>query len=218
MAAQRKVNNLTALAVLATVYQRPMHRYEMALLMRAHGKDRDMDVKWGSLYTVVQNLEKHGLLEAIGTSRQGARPERTIYRITEAGVEEMVDWTRELLVVPEREHPRFIAGLSLIMVLPPGTVIALLTQRLEKLEASAGAQKAALAEHLREVPRLFLVEDEYAIAMTEAEAGWVRSLLAELVDGTFPNLDIWTSGSMPAELVELSERGADATSTDRREP
>ena len=218
MAAQRKVNNLTALAVLATVYQRPMHRYEMALLMRAHGKDRDMDVKWGSLYTVVQNLEKHGFLEAIGTSRQGARPERTVYRITEAGVEEMVDWTRELLVVPEREHPRFIAGLSLIMVLPPGTVIALLTQRLEKLEASAGAQKAALAEHLREVPRLFLVEDEYAIAMTEAEAVWVRSLLAELVDGTFPSLDIWASGSMPAELVELSERGADATSTDRRAP
>jgi DNA-binding PadR family transcriptional regulator len=218
VAAQRKVNNLTALAVLATVYQRPMHRYEMALLMRAHGKDRDMDVKWGSLYTVVQNLEKHGLLEAIGTSRQGARPERTMYRITEAGVEEMVDWTRELLVVPEREHPRFIAGLSLIMVLPPGTVIALLTQRLEKLEASAGAQKAALAEHLREVPRLFLVEDEYAIAMTEAEAVWVRSLLAELVDGTFPSLDIWASGSMPAELVELSERGAHATSTDRRAP
>ncbi len=214
MGATRRVNNLTALAVLATVYQRPMHRYEMALLMRAHGKDRDMDVKWGSLYTVVQSLEKNGLLEVIGTSRQGARPERTIYRITEAGVEEMVDWTRELLLVPEREHPRFIAGLSLIMVLPPATVAALLTQRLEKLEASVGAQKAALAEHLQEIPRLFLVEDEYAIAMAEAEASWVRSLLGELVNGTFPGLDIWASGSMPPELVELAERGADTTSTD----
>jgi DNA-binding PadR family transcriptional regulator len=210
MAAKRRVNNLMALAVLATVFQRPMHRYEMASLMKAHGKDRDMDVKWGSLYTVVESLEKHGLLEAIGTNRQGARPERTIYRITDAGVEEMVDWTRELLLVPEREHHRFIAGLSLIMVLTPGTVIALLTQRLESLETSIGAQNATLAQYSHEVPRLFLVEAEYEIAMTEAEASWVRSLLAELVNGTFPGLDIWDSGSMPPELVELAERGADS--------
>ncbi len=84
MAAKRKVDNLMALAVLATVVQRPMHRYEIASLMRARGKDQDMDVKWGSLYTVVQNLAKHGFLEVVGTSRQGARPERTVYQITEA--------------------------------------------------------------------------------------------------------------------------------------
>jgi len=64
MAEKRKVANLMALAVLATIVARPMHRYEMASVMRARGKDRDMDIKWGSLYTVVQNLEKHGLVEA----------------------------------------------------------------------------------------------------------------------------------------------------------
>ena len=85
MAAKRKVDNLMALAVLATVVQQPMHRYEIASLIRARGKDQDMDVKWGSLYTVVQNLAKHGFLEVVGTSRQGARPERTVYQITEAG-------------------------------------------------------------------------------------------------------------------------------------
>src|SRR5260370_12414870 len=60
MAAKRKVDNLMALAVLATVVQQPMHRYQIASLMRARGKDQDMDVKWGSLYTVMQNLAKHG--------------------------------------------------------------------------------------------------------------------------------------------------------------
>lgn len=79
-----------------------------------------------------------------------------------------------------------------------------------KLEGSIAAQKVALAGHVQEVPRLFLVEDEYAIAMTEAEASWVRLLLTELVTGTFPGLDIWTSGSMPPELAELAERGADS--------
>ena len=63
MAAKRKVDNLMALAVLATVVQRPMHRYEIASLIRSRGKDQDMGVKWGSLYTVVQNLAKHGFLD-----------------------------------------------------------------------------------------------------------------------------------------------------------
>ena len=212
MAGRRKITNLMALAVLATVYQRPMHRYEMASLMKAHGKDRDMDVKWGSLYTVVQSLETHGFLEAIGTSRQGARPERTVYRITKAGIEEMLDWTRELLSVPAREQPRFTAGLSLIMVLRPDTVVELLSQRLTMLEASLSEQQAIVARAAVEVPRLFLVEDEYGIAMTEAEAAWVRSLLTELTSGTFPSLDVWNSfhisGEMPPELAELAERGA----------
>lgn len=211
MPGKRRVNNLMALAVLATVYQRPMHRYEMATVMKAQGKDRDMDVKWGSLYTIVQSLEKAHFLEATGTSRQGARPERTTYRITDAGVAEMVDWTQELLRVPEQEHPRFTAGLSLLGVLAPDTVIELLKLRLAALDASVAAQKAELAEFSAQLPRLFMVEAEYAIAMTDAEASWVGALLGELVNGTFPGLDDWASfhetGVMPPELAELAERG-----------
>ena len=211
MAAKRKVDNLMALAVLATVVQQPMHRYEIASLMRARGKDQDMDVKWGSLYTVVQNLAKHGFLEVVGTSRQGARPERTVYQITEAGRQEMLDWTRELLSTPEPEHPKFAAGLSVQMILSPDEVIALLQARLGRLEESIAARRAAITEHLKEVPRLFLVEDEFAVAMVEAEAAWVRGLLEELTSGSFPGLASWRAfrdgGEMPPELVELAERG-----------
>ena len=211
MAVKRKVDNLMALAVLATVLQQPMHSYQIASLMRARGKDQDMDVKWGSLYTVVKNLAKHGFLEVVSTSRQGARPERTVYRITEAGRQEMLDWTRELLSTAEPEHPKFAAGLSVQMILLPDEVIVLLRARLGSLEESIAARRAAITEHLKEVPRLFLVEDEFALAMVEAEAAWVRTLLEELTSGSFPDLASWRalhdSGEMPLELVELSERG-----------
>jgi len=213
MAAKRKVDNLLALAVLATVVQRPMHRYEIASLIRAHGKDQQMDVKWGSLYTVVQNLAKHGFLEVVGTSRQGARPERTVYRITDAGSAELADWARELIGTPEPEHTRFAAGLSVQMILPPAEVIELLRTRLAALEEGIGARKAALAKTLQTVPRLFLVEDEYALAMVEAEAAWVRGLLAELSSGTFPGLDGWQAfhdgAGLPPEMLELQERSLD---------
>jgi DNA-binding PadR family transcriptional regulator len=208
MAAKRKVANLMALAVLAAVIQRPMHRYEMASVMRARGKDRDMDIKWGSLYTVVQNLERNGYLETIGVTRQGARPERTVYQITDAGRDELIAWTRELIAEPETEHTRFVAGLSVLAVLTPQDVVELLRRRLERLAQSVDAL-TALLEEASDVPRLFLIEDEYRIAMTRAEADWVRALLDELTAGTFPHLDAWRSfhetGHMPSEFAELEK-------------
>lgn len=208
MAEKRKVANLMALAVLATVVQRPMHRYEMASVMRARGKDRDMDIKWGSLYTVVQNLERNGYLETIGVTRQGARPERTVYQITDAGRDELIAWTRELIAEPEAEHTRFVAGLSVLAVLSPQDVVELLRRRLERLTQAVDSL-TALLETASDVPRLFLIEDEYRIAMTRAEADWVRSLLDELTAGTFPHLDAWRSfhetGQMPPEFADLEK-------------
>ncbi|MFI6225415.1 PadR family transcriptional regulator [Nocardia salmonicida] len=211
MATKRKVNNLLALAVLSVIVQRPMHRYEIAATLRAHGKDRDMDIKWGSLYTVVQNMEKAGFLEVIGSERDGARPERVIYRITDAGRAEMADWTRELLAAPEPEHHRFTAGLSILAVLPPDEVIALLGTRVAALERTIETTKAELAELT--LPRLFLVESEFGLAMLEAEANWARSLRAELAAGTFEGLELWRQwhvDGMPTEQIpELGERGND---------
>jgi DNA-binding PadR family transcriptional regulator len=212
MAQRRRVANLMALAVLGTLVQRPMHPYEMASVLRARGKDQDLPIKWGSLYTVVRNLEKHGLIEATETARQGARPERTVYRITDDGRAELVDWVRELVSTPEREQPRFEAGLSMLSALPPGDAVELLRQRLEHLEHQLAAQRKSHAEHGREVPRLFLVEEEYDLAVREAEAAWVRGVVDELTDGTFPGLDLWRAyhetGRIPPELTEIAERGS----------
>lgn len=212
MARRRKVNNLLALAVLSTVQQRPMHRYEMASIMRARGKERDMQIKWGSLYTVVENLEKHGFLETIGSSRDGARPERTVYRITQAGRDEMVDWTRELIAELQPESPRFAAGLSVLTALAPSEAIELLRARLETVEETVRAERAEFARNSLEIPRLFLVENEYSVAILDAEATWIRSLLDELESGTHPSLAAWQSwhetGEMPDDFAELAERGS----------
>ena len=208
---RRRVGSLLALAVLAVVQERPLHPYEMASVLRARGKDQDMPIKWGSLYTVVANLEKHGLVEVAGSERAGARPERTVYRITQAGREELADWVRELLGTPEREQPRFEAGLSVLGVLPPAEAVALLRSRRAALQSQLDGQRAALAEAAREVPRVFLVEDEYDLAIRTAELAWLDGLLAELADGTLPGLDLWQSwhdtGEVPAALRELAERG-----------
>lgn len=212
MAKRRKVGNLLALAVLSVVIQRPMHPYEMASVLRERGKDQDMEIKWGSLYTVVRNMEKHGFIEAAESTRQGGRPERTIYRITDEGRAELEDWTRELVSTPEREHLRFEAGLSVMGVLAPDEATSLLQRRLRLLEEEIAGQRASLADSSREIPRLFLVEAEYDLAIRQAEATWISSLLDELTSGSFPDLAGWRAfhgtGEVPSEWADIAERGS----------
>ncbi|MPZ29046.1 MAG: PadR family transcriptional regulator [Micromonosporaceae bacterium] len=205
MAKRRRVGNLLALAVLALAAERPMHPYEMATTLRERGKDRSIKINWGSLYTVVSNLEKHGLIEATETVREGRRPERTVYTITGTGLAELRDWLRELLGTPEKEYLRLAAGLSLLPGLPPDEAADLLEQRVGALDAEITHRQAELDTAMPALPRLFLVEEEYELAVLRAEADWTRTLLAELRDGTFPGLSLWRaiheSGLPPAEAA-----------------
>jgi DNA-binding PadR family transcriptional regulator len=218
MAKRRKVGNLLALAILSQLAMgRPMHPYEIATMLKRTGKEHDMNIKWGSFYTVVGNLEKAGYIEATTSDRAGRRPERTMYAITDAGREELRDWVRELVAVPEPEVPRFEAGLSVMSVLPPDEVTALLESRLTALQSEVEAQRSMLADAAK-VPRVFLVEAEHALALKVAEVAWVRSLLDELNAGTLGGLDAWRTyhetGGVPKDLAEmLAEGGPLATET-----
>jgi DNA-binding PadR family transcriptional regulator len=204
MAKQRKVGNLLALAVLATLVERPMHPYEIASLLRSRGKEDDMDIKWGSFYTVVRNLVKHGFIEVVDTTRAGARPERTVYRITGAGRAELVDWVRELVATPQPEQPKFKAGLSVLAVLTPDEAITLLGQRVAALDQAIATLRQLLTEHA-EIPRLFMVEDEYELALLDAEAAWVRALIAELESGSFADLAAWRAAHAALTLAAQGE-------------
>jgi DNA-binding PadR family transcriptional regulator len=210
MAKRRKVSNLLALSLLNMLTQRPMYPYEMASTLREHGKDNAIKVNWGSFYTVVQNLEKYGFIEAIEVAREGRQPERTTYQITDAGRDEVKDWLRELLSVPEREHTSFEAALGESAVLPPDELIGLLQQRLAALQEASDRLQAELATLVTQVPRLFLIESEYYLAQRRAEEEWVRGLLKEFTGGTFPGLEDWrrfhATGEVPDYMQALVEQ------------
>ena len=82
---KRKVANPLAFAVLGSLGERSMHPYEISTMLKTRGKDGSIKLNYGSLYSVVAALEKAGFIEAVETVREGNRPERTIYAITEAG-------------------------------------------------------------------------------------------------------------------------------------
>ncbi len=211
---RRKVSNPLALAVLGTLRERPMHPYEMAATMRSHGNERSIKLNYGSLYTVVNNLAKHGLIEAMEASRAGRRPERTVYRLTDTGRAELEDWLADLLGTPTKEYPQFEAALSLLAVLEPGRVLELLRDRVAALEKMLSDERAELATYPW-LPRLFLLETEYHLAMQETELAWVRGIVRELGDGSFPDLDGWArwheTGELSAEVSAMAAAALDQT-------
>ncbi|MFG1670529.1 PadR family transcriptional regulator [Streptomyces sp. Y7] len=202
---RRKLGNPLALAVLTTLWQKPMHPYEIAQTLRQQGKDASTKINYGSLYTVVQNLEKHGFVEVTEVQKQGNRPERTVYGLTEAGREEMTEWLSDLMAVPAKEYPIFETALSLMGALPPDEVVRLLEERLKALEVQAASGRGALEKLYETLPRLFLVETEYQLHMVEAQAEWVRGFLEEIRKGTLPGVEPWRryheTGEMPQEFT-----------------
>jgi DNA-binding PadR family transcriptional regulator len=190
--ARRKVSNPLALAVLGCLLERPMHPYEMSTTMRERRKEDSIKLNYGSLYSVVESLTKHGLISPRETVRAGRRPERTIYEITDAGRTEFVDWLSELISTPVQEFTQFEAALSMVAGLPPDDVTRLLEERAQLLSG----ELAELAAGLREVsegglPRLFAVEMEYRQALRAAELEFVRALLGQLADGSLDGLSEW---------------------------
>jgi DNA-binding PadR family transcriptional regulator len=190
---KRKVSNPLALAVMALLYERPMHPYEMVALMRERGKHESVRLRYSSLYSVVGALEREALILPRETRREGRRPERTVYGLTEVGREEFLTWLRELLREPVKEYTQFAAGLSFIAALPPDEAAGLLRERVRLLEAEVGEMKSRLheAKESLKLPRLFLVEAEHELVLREAELGWVRGLVAEIEAGTLDGLDGW---------------------------
>jgi len=189
--AQNRSNPL-ALAVLVSLSERPMHPYEVATTLRQRIKHRSVRLNYGALYRVVELLSKRGLIEPTETERAGRLPERTIYKLTDAGRAEINDWLAELISTPTTEYPQFVAGLSFLASLPPEQAAALLKQRLTQLtleDAQAGATREILQKH--GLPRLLWVEEEYRDRVRAAEIDFVRSLVRDIESGDLDGAEWW---------------------------
>ncbi|MDM7830206.1 PadR family transcriptional regulator [Cellulomonas edaphi] len=190
--AGRTRNNPLALAVLALLWERPMHPYEMSMTLRERRKDESVRLNFGSLYSVVDSLVKHGLVEAASTEREGNRPQRTVYRITDAGAAEAVDWMTDLVQTPVKEFPQFEAALSFLPLLPPDDVARLLRLRAANLDRAitvlATTVDGARAQGL---PDVFALEADYELAVLRAELGFVNGLAASIADGSLGGVELW---------------------------
>ena len=194
------------LIVLWQLMQEPMHVYRMQKLFEAEGKDRVVNVRSrASLYQTIERLLRHGLVEVSQTVHVEGYPDRVVYAITEAGRATARQWLREMLSTTEDEYPEFIAALSLLFGLEPREAQAELQLRAERLAAALADTEAALASAPEDLPRLFLLEDEYRKALLEAQLSWVRGVVDDLRQGRLTWSEQWLR-EMADAFLETNER------------
>jgi DNA-binding PadR family transcriptional regulator len=192
MMAKKRRSNPLALAVLVLLFERSMHPYEMAVTLKQRRKQDSIKIRYGSLYTVIELLQKEGLIRPRETIREGRRPERTVYELTPAGKAEMTEWLRELIGRPVKEYTHFEAGLCLLAALPPAEGINLLKERHNRLEEEGRQLRAALDQVLGTgLPPLCVVEAEYRFSRLESEREFVRSLLRRIEAEHWDTSPMW---------------------------
>jgi DNA-binding PadR family transcriptional regulator len=172
--------SLLGLTALRLLHERPMHPYEMARLIRERRIDEVLQLKRGSLYHAVERLVRDGLVAPVETCREGRRPERTVYRLTDAGRDEYEARLRALTADVQYEPTRFTAAVQFLSSLPPREALRLLELRLVGLEGLVATFDAVLRMGLE---RVHVLEVEYARGLAAAELEWVRGVAADLRAG-----------------------------------
>lgn len=198
-----------ALVVLALLYEAPMHPYRMNQMIKERGKDNVVNVaQRSSVQQVVHRLARDGLVEeAPSTSGEqvpgatGNYPARVPYRITQAGIETLFAWLDDTLAHPAKEFPRFTAALAFLSLTTPATAAELLETRRAALHSSIDTRAANLASTF--LPRVLIIEEDYALAMDRAELAWLEHTLHQLRDGTLT----WDTQRLIDTADQLREAG-----------
>jgi DNA-binding PadR family transcriptional regulator len=175
------------ISALALLNERAMHPYEMYHLLLARHEDRIVRVTPGSLYRTVERLTEAGYAAATGRAREGNRPERTTYAITDTGRTALVERIRELLRAPINEFPTFALALGEAHNAPASAVCADLRDHLgvlaREIDDIDGLVDQARA---KDVAEAYWITADYIRHMTVAQQDWIRSFLDRLEKGDLP--------------------------------
>jgi DNA-binding PadR family transcriptional regulator len=194
------------LIVLWQLFAEPMHVYRMQKLFEAQGKDRVVNVRSrASLYQTIERLQRLGLVEVAETVRQEGYPDRVVYAITEAGRETARDWLRTMLSDPGGQYPDFIAALSIVFGLPVEEAREQLDVRAQHIAAQLAEAEQGLSEAPPGLPRLFLLEEEYRMAILRAELEWLHGVIEDLDAGRITWSEEWLRELMQTFLPTAEE-------------
>lgn len=186
------------IAVLALLAERPMHPYEMYQLLVARREDRIVKIRPGSLYHAVDRLAEKDLVRAVGTEREGNRPERTTYEVTDDGRTALTEQISSILETPVPEFPQFVLALSEIHNIDVTDAMARLRTRIE-LKLAEDAELAEIEEvaGVRGIPAIFFIGIGYMRAVIDAEVAWLEKFIEGVESGRIP----WLTEDMADEMA-----------------
>lgn len=193
---------VAAVMALALLHEEPMHPYEIFRTLEQRCETRLARVTVGAVYHAVDRLVADGLAEAVGTEREGRRPERTTYRATDAGTAALIPRLTSLLADDHPDYPLFAVGLAEAPHLPREQALAALVARRDRQAAALTWSTAALTRlrEQRHLPLRFVLDRDHEVAMLAAEVAWLDDVIARIEADPEP----WESDERIAEIAEAS--------------
>ncbi|WP_307713639.1 PadR family transcriptional regulator [Streptomyces sp. V4I23] len=182
-----------ALLVLGLLLERPMTPRELARTAAERAADSPVE----SLPTPVDEefAAVAGALREAGLTDAAAHSDGLSYGLTDRGRAEFARHVVALLDTPDRQPPAFVTAVGYLGALDRDRATAALRERVGRLRERAGRIEQALAAG-GGIPRLFLIENEYALRMCRAELGWIEEVLAEIGAGAlaWPEVRVTENG------------------------
>jgi DNA-binding PadR family transcriptional regulator len=181
-----------AVVLLAMLLEGPMHAYGMRRLIEERGKDAVVNVaRSNSVYQAIDRLRRAELVQVRETLKDKGRPDRTVFEITDLGRITLDRWLDEMISTPAREFPEFPAALATITATTPQNALKQFRARAATLADQLARAEATITAAAATVPRVFLIEDEYSIAVMRTELQWIRSLIDDLQAGKLTWTEEW---------------------------
>ncbi|MBC2642224.1 MULTISPECIES: PadR family transcriptional regulator [unclassified Rhodococcus (in: high G+C Gram-positive bacteria)] len=180
----RVLDNPLVLPVLGLLLESPMHPYQVEVTLRDRSEAGQWPLNRGSLNNVVGALTTAGWIEEHERAQRDGRPARTVYALTDTGRAELVTRLDTKIRSAAREFSPFFAALSYLGALGREGAVDALTERAERLTARIESDQARLTRaHDEGVPRLFVVEADYALHAARSELAWIASTISDIHAG-----------------------------------
>lgn len=186
-------------AALAMYEEGPRHPYEIYQEMLRRSEDRLVKVRPGTLYHAINRLAEAGLVVEYATGRDGNRPERTTYAITEPGREAALAALKEMLRRRAEEYPEFPLAVAELSMLTPAEAAEHLAVRAGALRADLAALSAVEpALRAKALPEVLWIEHSWLVTTLGADLEWTERLVARLRSGDLA----WTAADLAAHAHE----------------
>jgi DNA-binding PadR family transcriptional regulator len=163
------------------------HGYQVRTDLEYWGAHEWSNAKPGSIYHALKQLAKQGLLRAheVAPSVVGGPP-RTEYEITDAGTEEYLALLRESLTAYDQRPDSLSAALGFMVDLPRAEVLALLAERIGRIDEWRGAVTEHYTpedgpEQLGHIGEIM----NYWVFSADTGAAWTRALIARIEAGAY---------------------------------
>ncbi|HEY8599996.1 MAG TPA: PadR family transcriptional regulator [Thermomicrobiales bacterium] len=179
----------TRLLILGALrFMQPAHGYSIRRELESWNAETWANIAYGSIYFALNKMEQDGLVAVSDTAREGNRPARTTYIITESGEIEFQRLLREFWWEYKPLTDPFMVAVSFMDQLPPGELVAALRHHVAAARLYAESLQAQITSpiqndfkprHVVEMPRLML-------SRLDAEVRWTEDIIAKIERGELP--------------------------------